>query len=926
MTTVAANAPLIINSPFKEPNQHYLYDPSTKSLKLIDKRRPASYVALRSDSENESGESIPLELANRIRDKVAKWRSAGYPGVTRVTQELLKHWSNNEEGSHNRLFYCQIEAAETLIYLSEVPKSELLGLDIPPSGGYFQRLCAKMATGTGKTVVMAMIIAWQVINKASYPNDTRFSKYVLLVAPGLTVRKRLEVLRLPFAEAGESYYSDFDLVPSQLLPALAQGVVRIINRHRLEWESAEKNKKKRGVVKLPTISDGAYASQIFGKQYKSRKNWVVINDEAHHAWYVEGSNIKGTTQTERDESTKWVKGLDRIHRSNSIVHCFDFTATPFAPTNSKNLQTEMFGWVVSDFGLSDAIESGLVKTPRSVIDESRIGLSSDFKAFRHIYPDVKDDLNRRASQDEPLPEKVVNAYHLLSEDYQRTYDDWMAHYREGDVTVPPVQITIANRTETAKRVAYMFRKGDIPVEPLSDDERILHIDSNVLKKAEEASDSQFETTLSPQNATERQERLRKMVDTVGKVNQPGEQLTNIVSVMMLFEGWDARNVTQIMGLRAFTSQLLCEQVIGRGLRRRSYDLQPDKDMFEPEFVTVFGVPFSLLLSETSSKPKPTVATKEIKVLSERSDLTITWPNVVRIDEELNTSLELDYDSMGSFVVEYDPITFVDLGITLEGKVDSEQIARIDLVEAVSRYRLQTSIFRIVREMFSNHRPSWRGYAPIHIAKLVQLTDWFMRSKSLKFHSDLLDPKLQDNPIARKLAIALTVPKIVDHLWGFIREQNTRIHHLLLDSFKPVMSTADMPTWYTARPIYDTHRSHINRCVNDSSWEQKVAEILDTDENVVAWFKNTQRIGFKVSYQFEGASRHYIPDFIVRLVNDHYIVLEVKGVETVQDTVKFQALKRWCTAVSEQNHYGEWHAEMVLNVNATRQIINKHIKK
>ena len=675
---------------------------------------------------------------------------------------------------------------------------------------------------------------------------------------------------------------------------------------------------------MPPLSDGAYVRQIFGDQCKSRKNWVVINDEAHHAWFVEGSSAKGTTKKEQQESTKWVQGLNRIHKVSRILHCFDFSATPFAPTNAKNLQTELFGWIVSDFGLSDAIESGLVKTPRAITGSESDSQDGSNK-FRHIYPQIKDDLNRKAKPDDPLPQILVNAYHLLAEDYHQTYESWMQTYDSNDTKIPPVQITVANRTETAERVAHTFKSGAIPVAPLTDSDRILHIDSKVLKKAEDAAEATATSPSSPpQNATERQESLRTQVDTVGKANQPGEQLTNIVSVMMLSEGWDARNVTQIMGLRAFTSQLLCEQVIGRGLRRRSYDLQPDSELLEPEFVTVFGVPYSLLLSDTSeglTKPTPT---KEICVLRERGEMKISWPNVTRIDEELRTTLTLDHGAMDSFVIDFDPVTAVNLGLTIDGKVDKNQIARIDLQEAVARYRIQTSIFRIVKDLYLQKRPSWRGYPAVHFAQLVALTNRFVRSSKLKFNPELLDPEVEDDPIAVKLAIALSVQNIVDHIWDYIKEHNTNNYLIQLDQFKPIGSTADMTTWYTAKPVYDTKRSHINRCVNDSGWEQTVAETLDSNKHVVAWVKITQRLGFSVSYQWKGASRKYVPDFIVKLTNGKHLVLEVKGVETDRDRAKFKALQRWCTAVSAQDSYGEWHAEILYSVEQTPMALSKYI--
>ena len=146
-----------------------------------------------SDSKafDDPGVFVEIPLVNRIRPRVKAWRDAGYPGVTGVTKRLLEHWNDPEEFESRRFFFCQLEAAETLIWLTEAPAAERVGVELPSDGGTFARLCAKMATGAGKTVVMAMVIAWHVLNKATYPQDPRFARHVLVIAPGLTVKSRL---------------------------------------------------------------------------------------------------------------------------------------------------------------------------------------------------------------------------------------------------------------------------------------------------------------------------------------------------------------------------------------------------------------------------------------------------------------------------------------------------------------------------------------------------------------------------------------------------------------------------------------------------------------------------------------------------------------------------------------------------------------
>ncbi len=474
---------LIINSPYKEPSKYWSYDPKTKLFDLKDGRRPAGYVmaSRKSRSFDDPGIFVEIPLVNKIRPRVKKWREAGYSGVTGITRWLLKYWQDPEERDRTRFFFCQLEAIETLIWLAEAPDSEKVGIEIPSDGGIFRRLCSKMATGSGKTIVMALLIAWQVLNKVTYPQDTRFSKNILVIAPGLTVKSRLQVL-IP-AGSG-NYYEEFNIVPLALFDRMRQGRVIIRNWQALTWDSEEKLAKKKSVDKRGAKSDEAYVRDVLGEMASAR-NILVINDEAHHAWRVAAeSKIKGLKKEDKEfleQATKWVGGLDRIHAARGILTCYDFSATPFAPSGKRSSEEALFGWIVSDFGLNDAIESGLVKTPRVVIRDDGV---PDAKTYRsklyHIYEWVKDDLNRQAEEHEPLPDLVVNAYYLLGKDWLETAEEW----KKQGITTPPVMISVANRTETAARIKYTFDRGKIRIKELCIPEKTLHIDSKVLAEAE----------------------------------------------------------------------------------------------------------------------------------------------------------------------------------------------------------------------------------------------------------------------------------------------------------------------------------------------------------------------------------------------------------------------------------------------------------
>jgi type III restriction enzyme len=407
---------LIINSPYEEPKHYWSYDRENRTFDQKDGRRPAGYVIASQSSKafDDPGVFVEIPLVNQIRPRVKAWRKAGYPGVTGITKRLLEHWNNSDERQH-QFFFCQLEAIETLIWLAEAPAAEKVGIDIPSDGGAFARLCSKMATGSGKTIVMAMLIAWQVSNKVTYPQDARFSKHIFVVAPGLTVKSRLQVLE----PAGKNnFYDEFNVVPAALLDKLRQGKVLVRNWHTLNWESDERIAKKKSVDKRGAKSDEAYVREVLGELANTR-NILVINDEAHHAWRIPAeSKIKGVKKEDIEEATKWVGGLDRIHKARGILNCYDFSATPFAPSGKQSSEEALFDWIVSDFGLNDAIESGLVKTPRVVVRDDGVPDAKTYKSkLYHIYEHVKDDLNRRAEEQVPLPDLVTVGYYLLGKDW-----------------------------------------------------------------------------------------------------------------------------------------------------------------------------------------------------------------------------------------------------------------------------------------------------------------------------------------------------------------------------------------------------------------------------------------------------------------------------------------------------------------------------
>ncbi len=926
---------LIINTPYVEPERHWRYQRESRSFDLVEGRRPAGYVVASGDSKafDDPGIFVAIPLVNQIRPRVRAWREAGYPGVSSITSRLLEHWRDAEEFESRRFFFCQLEAIETLIWLTEAPAAERVGIEVPGDGGAFVRQCCKMATGSGKTIVMAMLIAWQVLNKVTYPQDSRFTRNVLVMAPGLTVKSRLAVLE-PSGEG--NYYEAFNIVPSAMFDKLRQGKVLVRNWHALAWESEEQIKKRRSVDKRGTKSDEAYSREVLGEMANAR-NLLVINDEAHHAWRVnresEGKYLRSREMKESaEEATVWIGGLDRLHSSRGILACYDFSATPFTPSGKKSSEEALFSWIVSDFGLNDAIESGLVKTPRVVVrDDARPDAATYKSRLYHIYndPEVKDDLNRKAEPEEPLPDLVLNAYYLLGYDWRETWKAW----KKAGLSTPPVMITVCNRTETAARVKHAFDSRRIHIDELCDPERILHIDSKVLSDAEEREEPvstaevvdaaiEVDDTEAPVERkltkAKQAELLRRMVDTVGKPGQPGAGIQKVISVGMLSEGWDARTVTHIMGLRAFSSQLLCEQVVGRGLRRTSYEVDSVTGLFDPEYVNIFGVPFTFLPHEGGTDgPQPPPSPKTIvEADPAKVEYEIRWPNVVRLERLFYPILKIDWSKVTTLELNAaQALQVAELAPVLEGKPNVNFVNRIELEQLAREFRQQRIIFETARDVFDQMRPSWRGGRELLLAQLVRIVEEFIRSE----HIAIFPPLFYQDELRRRIIITLNMSRIVRHVWYAVRQENTEKLMPVFDRDHPLRSTTDMRTWYTGKPCERTKKSHINVSVHDSTWEATDAFVLDNSDHVAAWAKN-DHLGFEILYIYRGVVRKYRPDFLVRLADGTMLILETKGQETEQDKVKQRYLEEWVQAVNTHGGFGRWRCAVVKGVGEVRDVL------
>lgn len=933
---------LIVNSPFEVPRWHWMDNQG--SLKLAEGRRQAGYEIF--DTRNNTRRNEPLELVERIRSRVSEWREAQYPGVTTVTRSLLEHW-NDASARQYPFYFCQLEAIETLIWWVEAPADYKQGIAVPGDGGAWERLCNKMATGSGKTTVMAMLITWQVLNALSYPKRNKdFSRTIFIVAPGLTVRERLQVL---YPGHPANYYDTFSLCPSEALRSKLNQVELLVEN----WHSLMPLKvPERSVVKKGAESDKAFVKRVLGK-LAGYKDIVVINDEAHHA-YRQSAEDKRSRDVKRraeemgldqEEATRWIEGLDRIHRELRIQRCFDLSATPFAPTGRSNTESGLFDWIVSDFGLNDAIEAGLVKTPRVVV---RDGVVPDTKTLKpklyHLYrdPEVQDDLNRRGAQPhEPLPPLVQQAYTLLGADWRKAAEAWA----QGGHDSPPVLLTVCNRTETAARIERYFTSGDVHWPELRDANRTLRVDSKVLEKAEvgatAGTDKDYEARLNAiveaanipgdrkarLDGLKKEELLREIVDNVGKRGTAGQDLQNVISVAMLSEGWDAKNVTHILGLRAFTSQLLCEQVIGRGLRRVGYDTEPvvgpdgvERQLFKAEYVNVFGVPLSVFqdLSGEGEAPPPPKPSTQIEALEERNSLEIRWPNVLRVDAIVRPGLTLDWTKMEP--LKLDPARTplaADMAPALGGANAWDQITEIDLEKLPDEFRLQRLVFQAARKAYDQMSGQFTGTPEYLAFQLIRLIEKFLTSDKLEVPS-----LFHQEPLRKRILVSLNIDVAVQHLLRYLIPQNQERIEPVFDEEFPVGSTRYMRTWYTTKTCQPAQKSQISHVVADGAWEAHAANVLETSPQVQTYAKN-DHLGFQIYYMWNGAKRRYIPDFLIKLSSGKTLVLEIKGEDSEQNKAKRAALDAWVAGVNQKGGFGVWSWDVAFEPHQIQDILVSH---
>jgi len=967
----------VINSPFDEPQRHFRFSNEGITNEVVPERRVSSYFipiakpkkkgrqAYLPDTEWTQERIAENTEINRIRSKVSMWRQGGYLGTTKATARLLKYWQRPDR--ERKLFFCQIEALETAIYLTEVAKkfndvwieNFIRGENNGANPGLF-RIALKMATGSGKTVVMAMLIAWHTLNKLANTQDPRYTDTFLVVTPGITIRDRLRVL-LP--NLPDNYYRKWDLISPDLQAELLKAKILVTNFHAfLLREKVAAGKLTKAILKEGDISPFTETPDEMVRrvcrELGTKKNIIVINDEAHHCYRRKPDGVEEKlTGDERKEAEKreeaariWISGLEAVQAKLGVKVIYDLSATPFFLRGSGYPEGTLFPWVVSDFSLIDAIESGIVKVPRvPVADDSMVG---DQPTYRDLWLRIREHLPKKGRKTEAvggepkLPAQLETALHSLYGNYEKYYRQWEQNTEaQAKGLTPPVFIVVCNNTNVSKLVFDYLAGWEKPLPGggsvavpgalaiFSNEENggwrirpnAILIDSAQLESGEAMSDDfkklaareieefkeEYRLRFPGRNVEQitDEDLLREVMNTIGKPGKLGEQVKCVVSVSMLTEGWDANTVTHILGVRAFGTQLLCEQVVGRGLRRMSYVTEPRSltvngrqvafNGFPVEYAEVYGVPFSFIpCAGTTKEPKPGLIPTRVRALPERIALEITFPRLIGYRYDLAGEVLTARFTEGSQMV----LSTADIPSKTENAPIVGETS-IHTLDDLKRRREQEVVFRLAKLVLERYfRDDEDQVKPWLFPQLLNLTRrWLGECVVLK-----------DNTFPQLLLLLEYAHNAAERIYQAIVTSSTGQKTLkpILRPYDTVGSTRYVD-FDTTRPTYETKpdRCHISHVVADTeSWEQKMAQTLEDMEEVICYAKN-QNLGFAIPYTIDGEEKNYYPDFLVRVRQGEEplnLIIEVTGEKRKEKPAKVATARNlWVPAVNNHGGYGRW---------------------
>ncbi len=974
----------ILNSPYSYPSQHWELDESGQPTQSVNSsRRPSSLITpvprVQSRRRRRSGGDDQMDMVldagddlsdenqeynvsryiNEIRAYVDQWRQ--FPNerdwqVTAETAQLLRYWRSHEFETL-RPFFCQVEAVETAIWLAEVaPKMgqrtrqilDRLKIVNEQANPEIFRLAFKLATGAGKTTVMAMLIAWQTVNAVRHPQTKSFSRAFLIVAPGITIKDRLRVLQ---PNDPESYYKTRELIPADMLGDIEKAKIVITNYHAFKpRETMEISKTGRTLLRgrgeeIRTIeTDGQMIKRVMG-ELMSMKNIVVINDEAHHCYRekpeTDEDELKGEDRKEAEKNKEaarlWITGIEAVKRKLGVRVVYDLSATPFFLRGSGYAEGTLFPWVVSDFSLMDAIECGIVKLPRVPVSDNVA--RDEMPIYRNLWDHIGKKMPKKGRGETSLnpldlPPQLQTALDALYGHYEKVYDSWQ---REG-ISVPPVFIVVCNNTATSKLVydyisgferendrgEVAFNEGRLDLFQNYDKNgnrlskpRTLLIDSSQLESGE-AIDKEFREAASAEIERFRREilertgnqkeadniddatLLREVMNTVGKKGALGGDVRCVVSVSMLTEGWDANTVTHVLGVRAFGTQLLCEQVVGRALRRQSYELNED-GLFDVEYADVLGIPFDFAAEPVVAKPKKPRETIRVRAMRERDQLEIRFPKVEGYRTEL-PSARLTANFTQDHTLRLTPELIGPSMVDLQGIIGQGETLTLEHTQEIRR---STILFNLAKHLlYHKYRdpdegPKLHLFGPLKSICKIWL-DNHLECVGGTYPAQLMYKQLADMA-ANKISAAITETHVGEQLVKAI-----------LDPYNMEGSSiyVNFTTSNTRRYETTEHKCHVNYVIGDSDWELDMAEALENSPRVLAYVKN-HSLGFEVPYLLGSEPRKYRPDFIVK-VDDGIpgdplnLIIEVKGYRNEAAVEKANTMNAfWVPGVNNLKKFGRW---------------------
>jgi len=824
-------------------------------------------------------EKLLPPLVYKIRLAVEKWRDEDYAGASETSKLLMNFWFNQEHligQSKFCFFFSQREAIESIIYLYEVAKAkdkyELMRFDSSGrvSTGMFDenwtRYVVKMATGAGKTKVMGLTLVWSYFHKL-YETDSLLSKNFLVIAPNIIVlnrlRKDFDGLKMFFDEpfipengyADRDWKNDFQLtlhIQDELKPITESGNIFLTNIHRVFLNEESEQSFEDTFLGLKPKPDADTSKGLdLGKVLRSDKikNLVVLNDEAHHI---------------HDSALAWFKSIEdisnklKLKNSNGLSLQADYSATP------KHNNGAIFVQTICDYPLVEAIKQNVVKSP--------------------VLPDEASRQKIQEKDSSDFVERYRDYIHL-------GYLEWEQQYNELKNQKTPILFIMTMNTKEADQAAE-FMEMNYPLMKNS----VLTIHTN--------NSGEIKETSATKRDKDELEILRKAADSIDKDDSPYKA---VVSVLMLREGWDVRNVTTIVGLRPFDadSKILPEQTIGRGLRKMfSLDM--------PEKLVVVGTPAFLEFVESLKTEGVEFQYSPMGKGSKGKS-----PVIVEVDKENHNK---DLDALDIPIPQMSPRIyreFKNLELIDVSKFKNEKVIQ----KKFNSDELKEIVFNDIDGDFS-HKTVFKDTTPDYRNVIGFFTSAILKDSRLVSGFDILYPKvesfikyklftkeveLSDAQTLRNLSevqpkeiLKTTFKKAIDELTVTDKGTTEVKNYISLKLSKPKI--AENQSFIVPK------KSVFNKIIGDNPFELEFASFLESRfDDVVSYAKNTMGeggINFKIEYQAQdGNIREYYPDFFVKINDNTFYIVETKGREDLDDIRKVQRLFVWCKDInSAQKEY------------------------